>query len=80
MAASPEPSWARRSRIFALVAGVCAALLGATALAGLFLNVEALKCIVPGSTPLKLNIAAGLSNTDKLLATVKTAMETKSEA
>lgn len=49
----------RRSRIFATAAGLLASAMGGAALIGWWLNDESLKCIVPGSTPLKPNIAAG---------------------
>jgi signal transduction histidine kinase len=48
------------SRIFAHVAGIAAALLGGGALVGWWLTNESLKDIVPGSSPLKPNIAVGL--------------------
>jgi hypothetical protein len=55
-----ECRFARRSRLFAQVAGALAALLGGVALIGWWLNVNPLRSIIPGSTPLKPNIAAGL--------------------
>jgi PAS domain S-box-containing protein len=48
------------NRIFACIAGVSVALLGSAALAGWLFQIDALKCIVPGATPLKPNIAAGM--------------------
>jgi len=50
-----RPSW-----IFAPVAGMAAVLLGGGTLLGWWRNNEGLKSIVPGSSPLKPNIAAGL--------------------
>ncbi len=49
-----------RSRLFAQIAGIAAVLLGGGALLGWWLNNEMLKSIVPGSSPLKPNIAAGI--------------------
>jgi PAS domain S-box-containing protein len=48
-----------RSQMFALMTTVSVALLGLAPLVGWWLSVDALRCIVPGSTPLKPNIAAG---------------------
>jgi two-component system, sensor histidine kinase len=47
-------------RAFALIPGVAVALLGALALAGWVLHVEALKSIIPGADPMKPNIAAAI--------------------
>ena len=48
------------SRIFAHIAGIVAMLLGGAALLGWGINNESLKSIVPGSSPMKPNIAAGV--------------------
>jgi hypothetical protein len=56
----PNPASSPKLSRFVAQAGaglVCA--LGAIALLGWLLNLDALRCIVPGSTPLKPNIAAG---------------------
>jgi PAS domain S-box-containing protein len=50
----------RRSRFFPQTAGVLASALGGLVLIGWWLNSETLRSIVPGSSPLKPNIAAGL--------------------
>jgi PAS domain S-box-containing protein len=47
-------------RAFALIPGVGVALLGALALAGWVLHVEALKSIIPGADPMKPNMAAAI--------------------
>jgi PAS domain S-box-containing protein len=47
-------------RAFALIPGVGVALLGALALAGWVLQVEALKSIIPGADPMKPNMAAAI--------------------
>jgi hypothetical protein len=60
MAASLNAGNGQRTQAFALIAGLSGALLGRAALAWASLDVDALKRIVPGSTPLKPNIAAGL--------------------
>jgi PAS domain S-box-containing protein len=49
----------RRSRFLAQSAGVFVTVLGGVALVGWWLNSETMKCIVPGSAPLKPNVAAG---------------------
>src|SRR5438477_3242448 len=49
-----------RIRVFAHIAGIAAMLLGGGALLGWWLNNESLKSIIPGSSPLKPNIAAGI--------------------
>jgi PAS domain S-box-containing protein len=54
-----QSRFARHSRIFAQTAGVLVAVLGGAALIGWWLKIEALRCVVPGSAPLKPNIAAG---------------------
>jgi PAS domain S-box-containing protein len=48
------------NRAFVQIAGAFVIVLGSVALIGWRLNNQTLKCIVPGSTPLKPNIAAGL--------------------
>jgi PAS domain S-box-containing protein len=48
------------SRISAQIAGIAAMLLGGAALLGWWLNNASLKSIVPGSSPMMPNIAAGL--------------------
>ena len=48
------------SRVFAHIAGTAAVLLGGGAFLGWWLNNESLKSIVPGSSPMKPNIAAGI--------------------
>src|SRR2546430_17010530 len=60
MSAYRFSGFARPSRVFAQIAGIAAALLGGGALLGWWLNNESLKSIVPGSSPLKPNIAAGI--------------------
>ncbi|MEN3369998.1 MAG: hypothetical protein V7609_2141 [Verrucomicrobiota bacterium] len=47
-------------RAFALIPGVGVALLGALALAGWVLHVEALKSIIPGAAPMKPNMATAI--------------------
>jgi PAS domain S-box-containing protein len=47
-------------RAFALIPGVGVALLGALALAGWVLHVEALKSIIPGADPMKPNMATAI--------------------
>ena len=47
-------------RAFALIPGIGVALLGAVALAGWVLHVEALKSIIPGAAPMKPNMAAAI--------------------
>jgi PAS domain S-box-containing protein len=47
-------------RAFALIPSVGVALLGALALAGWLLHVEALKSIIPGADPMKPNMAAAI--------------------
>ena len=59
MTAVNAPSF-RRHRVIAPIAGMAAALMGGGALLGWWLNNEGLKSIVPGSSPLKPNIAAGM--------------------
>jgi PAS domain S-box-containing protein len=59
MSAKSLQSCARPGRIFAHIAGIAAALLGGGALLGWWLNNESLKSVVPGSSPMKPNIAAG---------------------
>jgi PAS domain S-box-containing protein len=49
----------RSNQTFALIAAISVALLGVVVLTGWLLHIEALRCIVPGSAPLKPNIAAG---------------------
>src|SRR5437763_6711024 len=48
------------SPVFARLAGISTGLLGGIALIGWWLNNESLKSIIPGSSPLKPNIAAGI--------------------
>src|SRR5712692_997282 len=60
MSSHTEFHLARRARLFARAAGLFACILGGGALIGWLLNNETLKCIVPGSSPLKPNIAAGM--------------------
>jgi PAS domain S-box-containing protein len=60
MNARNESSFARRSRLIALSAGVLVCVLGGVALIGWWFNIEPLKCIIPGSTSMKPNIAAGM--------------------
>ena len=55
---SESSQWLRH-RIFALVAGALTSALGGAALLGWWLHSDPLRCIVPGSTPLKPNIAVG---------------------
>src|SRR5436190_22234090 len=56
----PElPRW-QSTRAFAFIAGFSVVVLSVAALAGWLFSVEALKSIVPGATPLKPNIAAGM--------------------
>jgi len=50
----------RFHRAFALIPSVGVALLGALALAGWLLHVEALKAIIPGANPMKPNMAAAI--------------------
>jgi PAS domain S-box-containing protein len=59
MKQSPELIYWRRHQTFAVIASISAALLGGAALAGWFLHNDALKSIIPGSSPLKPNIASG---------------------
>lgn len=59
MSAEVETHLERRSRLFAQAAGMLVCALGGVAVVGWWLNSETLTCIVPGSTPLKPNIAAG---------------------
>jgi PAS domain S-box-containing protein len=47
-------------RAFALIPGVGVALIGALALAGWVLHVEALKSIIPGAAPMKPNMATAI--------------------
>jgi PAS domain S-box-containing protein len=49
-----------RGRFVAQIAAIPSCALGLSALSGWWLNVDGLKCVVPGSAPLKPNIAAGL--------------------
>lgn len=60
MSSQTELRLARRGRFFARAGAFLASLLGAVSLVGWWLNVEVFKSIVPGSTPLKPNIAAGM--------------------
>jgi PAS domain S-box-containing protein len=53
------PRW-QLNRTFAVIAAASVVVLGGAALAGWLLSVEALKSIVPGSTPMKPSIAAGM--------------------
>src|SRR6266404_1205747 len=48
-----------RDRFVAQIAAGSSFVLGLTALIGWWLNLDAFKCLVPGSTPLKPNIAVG---------------------
>jgi PAS domain S-box-containing protein len=50
----------RRKRAFAQAAGVFVSALGSVVLLGWWLNIEPLQSIVPGASPLKPNIAAGI--------------------
>src|SRR5205807_5063302 len=59
MTGSPESVRYRRNRAFALIAGISVAVLGVIALTGWLLDGEMFKRIIPGSAPLKPNIAAG---------------------
>ena len=59
MSPSTEVVCFQRSRKLAQLASVAVALLGAVALAGWWLKIDSLRSIVPGSSPLKPNIAAG---------------------
>src|SRR5919109_4205032 len=54
--ASSSPS---SGRFAAQIAAGLSCVLGATALAGWWLKIDILRCIIPGSTPLKPNVAAG---------------------
>src|SRR5947207_2041711 len=49
-----------RGRFVAQIAAISSCALGLGAVIGWWLNIDALKCVVPGSAPLKPNIAAGL--------------------
>jgi PAS domain S-box-containing protein len=60
MSGSPESVRYHRNQTFALIAAISVALLGLVPLTGWLLHVEVLKRIVPGSAPLKPNIAAGM--------------------
>jgi PAS domain S-box-containing protein len=60
MTGHPELLHGQLKRTFARIAGVNIALLGGAALTGWLLRIEALKCIVPGATPMKPNMAVGL--------------------
>src|SRR6266481_7508002 len=59
MSIQNQSHFARRSRVFALATGGLAGALGVVALIGWWLKIEALRCIVPESAPLKPNIAMG---------------------
>src|SRR5438105_9980500 len=48
-----------RARSIAQIVGASVVLLSGVALAGWFVDINILKSIIPGSTPLKPNIAAG---------------------
>jgi PAS domain S-box-containing protein len=63
-----------RARSVAQIAGACMVLLCAVSLAGWFLDIDILKSLIPGSTPLKPNIAIGflLSGAALLLLGIKT--------
>lgn len=55
-----NPQSFRRHSAIASIAGMAAALMGGGALLGWWLTNESLKSIVPGSSPMKPNIAAGM--------------------
>jgi PAS domain S-box-containing protein len=55
-----NPQSFRRHSVIAPIAGMVAALMGGGALLGWWLSNEGLKSIVPGSSPMKPNIAAGM--------------------
>src|SRR6266446_1059621 len=54
-----ESRSSRHSRIVAQLAGILVAVLSGAALIGWWSKIEVLRCVVPGSAPLKPNIAAG---------------------
>jgi PAS domain S-box-containing protein len=54
-----SPQTTRTNFVFTQIAAIFVLLLGITALIGWWLNIAILKAIVPGSLPLKPNIAAG---------------------
>jgi PAS domain S-box-containing protein len=56
---SPELTHWRGNPTFARIAAMSVALLGAVALTGWLLHIEALQCIIPGSAPMKPNMAVG---------------------
>ena len=58
ISSSPEPPHWQGSQTSALIAAISVALLGIVALTGWLLHIEALKCIIPGSAPMKPNMAA----------------------
>jgi PAS domain S-box-containing protein len=64
-------------RAFALIPGVAVALLGALALAGWVLHVEALKSIIPGADPMKPNMAAAILLCGAALSLLSRKMLTK---
>jgi PAS domain S-box-containing protein len=59
VSSSPKLTHWRSNPTFALIAAISVALLGAVALTGWLLHIESFKCIIPGSAPMKPNMAVG---------------------
>jgi signal transduction histidine kinase len=59
VSSSPKLTHWRSNPTFALIAAISVALLGAAALTGWLLHIESFKCIIPGSAPMKPNMAVG---------------------